>query len=185
MTVRSTFDNPLPPGGRRLMSPGMFVHIRLPIGQARDSLLVADRAIGSDQGLKFVYVVNADNKIEYRRVTTGALEEDGLRVVETGIKNTEWVVVGGLQQVRPRMVVEPERTQDHADHSNGRGRPGPAANAAQTATASSESRGQGSGVRGNRGQGSGVRGQGSKSSEGENLQRAEDSREGRPPATSS
>lgn len=93
--------------GRRLMSPGMFVRIRLPIGQPYDALLVADSAIGSDQGLKFVYLVDQDNKIVYRRVTTGALQADGLRVVE-GVGADEWVVVGALQQVRPRMVVDPE-----------------------------------------------------------------------------
>ena len=57
----------------------MFVRIRLPIGQPHPALLVIDRAIGSDQGLKYVYVVDAENKVQYRRVTTGALQEDGLR----------------------------------------------------------------------------------------------------------
>ena len=62
---------PKPQGGQRLLSPGMFVRIRLPLGQPHPALLVIDRAIGSDQGLKFVYVVDAENKVQYRRVTTG------------------------------------------------------------------------------------------------------------------
>jgi RND family efflux transporter MFP subunit len=95
------------PTGRRLLSPGMFVRVRLPLGQPHPALLVADRAIGFDQGLKFVYVIDADNKVQYRRVTTGPLEPDGLRVVQ-GIEPTDWVVVGALQQVRPRMQVEKE-----------------------------------------------------------------------------
>ncbi|HEY7429043.1 MAG TPA: efflux RND transporter periplasmic adaptor subunit [Gemmataceae bacterium] len=107
ITVRGVFDNPKPPTGLRLLKPGMFVRIRLPIGQPQRALLVADRAVGSDQGLKFVYVVDKDNKVQYRRVTTGALQEDGLRVVE-GVKADEWVVVGALQQVRPRMEIERE-----------------------------------------------------------------------------
>ena len=45
----------------------MFVRVRLPIGQPHPALLVIDRAIGSDQGLKFVYVVDAKNKVQYRR----------------------------------------------------------------------------------------------------------------------
>ena len=57
--VRGVFPNPLPKGGRRLLSPGMFVRIRLPIGQPHPALLVVDRAVGSDQGLKFVYVLDA------------------------------------------------------------------------------------------------------------------------------
>jgi multidrug efflux system membrane fusion protein len=95
---------PLP----RLLSPGMFLRVRLPIGQAHSALLIIDRAIQSDQGLKYVYVVDAQNKVQYRRVTTGALQEDGLRAVD-GVKPEEWVVVGALQQVRPRMEIKPEQ----------------------------------------------------------------------------
>jgi multidrug efflux system membrane fusion protein len=109
MLVRAVFDNPLPPHGRRLMSPGMFVRIRLPIGEPHQALLVIDRAIGSDQGLKFVYVVDQENKVQTRRITAGALESDGLRVVSQGLKPDEWVVVGGLQQIRPRMEVQSEQ----------------------------------------------------------------------------
>jgi len=108
--ARGIFDNPLPPGGRRLLFPGMFVRIRLPIGQPHPALLVIDRAIGSDQGLKYVYVLDAQSKIEYRRVETGSLESDGLRVVTTGLKPDELVVVGALQQVRPHMQVKAEQT---------------------------------------------------------------------------
>ena len=85
----------------------MFVRIRLPIGQAHKAMLIIDRAIQSDQGLKYVYLVDAQNKVQYRRVTTGALQEDGLRVV-AGWSPTERVVVGALQQVRPRMDIKPE-----------------------------------------------------------------------------
>jgi multidrug efflux system membrane fusion protein len=107
--VRGVFPNPLPPGGHRLLSPGMFVRVRLPIGQAHPAVLVIDRAVASDQGLKFVYVLDAENKAQYRRVTTGALQDDGLRVIEQGLTGDEWVVVGGLQQVRPRAVAKPDR----------------------------------------------------------------------------
>jgi multidrug efflux system membrane fusion protein len=103
--ARGVFSNPLPPGGRRLLLPGMFVRIRIPIGQPHPALLVVDRAIGSDQGLKYVYVVDAQGKIEYRRVATGSLESDGLRVVTQGLKPNELVVIGELQQVRPHMEV--------------------------------------------------------------------------------
>jgi multidrug efflux system membrane fusion protein len=96
-------------GGERLLSPGMFVRVRLPIGQPHRALLVIDRAVASDQGLKYVYVVNKDNKVEYRRVTTGPLQEDGLRVITQGLKAGDWVVSGGLQQIRQRMEVQPER----------------------------------------------------------------------------
>ena len=107
--ARGVFKNPLPPGGRRMLLPGMFVRIRLPIGQPHPALLVIDRAIGSDQGLKYVYVVDAQGTIQYRRVTTGSLESDGLRVVTEGLKPDDLVVVGGLQQFRPHMKVKAEQ----------------------------------------------------------------------------
>jgi multidrug efflux system membrane fusion protein len=96
--------------GSRLLSPGMFVRIRLPIGLPHRTLLVVDQAISSDQGLKYVYVVDDDNKVQYRRVRTGALQADGLRVIEDGLKPTDRVVVAGLQQVRPRATVQTEET---------------------------------------------------------------------------
>jgi multidrug efflux system membrane fusion protein len=97
-------------GGERLLSPGMFVRVRFPFGQPHEALLVIDRAIASDQGLKYVYVLDKENKAQYRRITTGPLQEDGLRVISEGLQPDDWVVVGGLQQVRPRMEVRPEQT---------------------------------------------------------------------------
>jgi len=110
ISVRGLFPNPKPEGGIRLVSPGMFVRIRLPIGQPHSALLVIDRAVASDQGLKYVYVVDAEKRVQYRRVTTGPLQEDGLRVISEGLKPDDWVVVGGLQQVRPHMEIRPEQT---------------------------------------------------------------------------
>jgi|SRR5579883_464356 len=110
IAVRGVFPNPLPANGRRLLSPGMFVRMRLPIGQPHPALLVVDRAIGSDQGQKYVYVVDSQNKIQYQQVKTGALQDDGLRVIEEGLKPDDWVVVGALQQLRPKMDIEPDQT---------------------------------------------------------------------------
>ena len=67
ISVRGGFENPKPANGTRLFSPGMFVRVRLPIGQPHAAMLVIDRAIGSDQGLKFVYVV-AKHLVEKRTV---------------------------------------------------------------------------------------------------------------------
>jgi RND family efflux transporter MFP subunit len=109
ISVRGVFPNPKPDNGSRVLSPGMFARIRLPIGRPHKALLVIDRAIGSDQGLKFVYVIDAQNKVQQRRITTGALQEDGLRVITEGLKPDDWVVVGALLQVRPRTEVRAER----------------------------------------------------------------------------
>jgi len=109
ITVRGVFPNPKLPGGVRLLSPGMFVRVRLPIGPKHPALLVIDRAIGSDQGLKYVYVVDKENKIQYRRIKIVPLQDNGLRVITEGLKPTDRVVGGGLQQVRPRMEVRPDQ----------------------------------------------------------------------------
>lgn len=110
ITVRGVFANPKPDGGRRLMTPGMFVRIQLPIGQPHRALLVAERALGSDQGNRYVYVVDAQQKAQYRRIKAGAQQNDGLIAVDEGLKPDDRVVVGGLPQVRPRMQVSPEPT---------------------------------------------------------------------------
>jgi multidrug efflux system membrane fusion protein len=107
IAVRGVFANPKSPQGARLYAPGMFVRVRLPIGEPHPALLVIDRAIGSDQGLKYVYVVDAANKVQYRRVKTGPLQPDGLRVISEGLQPGERVVVGSLQQVRPGAVINP------------------------------------------------------------------------------
>lgn len=108
--VRGEFENPKPPNGIRVLVPGMFVRVRMPIGEPHPALLVIDRAIGSDQGLKYVYVVGADQKVEQRIVTTGPLESDGLRVISDGLKAEDWVIVGALQQVRPKMEIKTQAT---------------------------------------------------------------------------
>jgi membrane fusion protein, multidrug efflux system len=109
ITIRGVFANPEPANGTRVMTPGMFVRIRLPIGQPHQALLIIDRAIGSDQGLKFVYVVDSNNTVQYRRVSTGPLQNDGLRVITEGLKPDDWVVVGAILQIRPHQKVETER----------------------------------------------------------------------------
>src|SRR5205807_2683925 len=58
IAVRGVFANPKPPKGTRLLTPGLFVRVRLPLGEPHPALLVIDRAVGSDQGLKYVYVVD-------------------------------------------------------------------------------------------------------------------------------
>lgn len=111
ITMRGVFPNPRPSGGEQLLSPGMFVRIRLPMSKPYPALLVIDRAIVSDQGIKSVYVLDAANKVQSRRVTTGALQPDGLRVITDGLKAEDWVVVGALPQIRAKMEVRPDRTE--------------------------------------------------------------------------
>lgn len=87
------------------LSPGFFARIRIPGSGKYPALLIPDRAFGSDQALKFVYVVNAEKKVEFRPVKPGPMI-DGLRVVKEGLKAGEQVIVEGLLRVRPGVVVE-------------------------------------------------------------------------------
>ncbi len=105
--VRGVFENPYQePEKPALLMPGYFVRVRLEDSRPHETLLVTDRAIGTDQGDKFVYVVDDANKIVYHRVTLGQLFH-GLRAIETGLKPGERVVVNGLQRIRPGIEVKP------------------------------------------------------------------------------
>ncbi|MBP1849534.1 efflux RND transporter periplasmic adaptor subunit [Rhizobium halophytocola] len=100
--VRAVFDNP---EGRLI--PGQFVRIRMGQPKPVNHMLVSDRAIGTDQDKKFVYVVDKDNKVSYRPVTLGA-SVDGGRIIEDGLSDGETIVVNGLQRIRPGVVVQPQ-----------------------------------------------------------------------------
>jgi multidrug efflux system membrane fusion protein len=89
-------------------TPGLFARVKMGDAAApRKAVLVADRAIGTDQSKRFVLVVGADNKAEYREVRIGRLTDGGLRVIESGLKAGELIVVNGLQRVRPGAPVAP------------------------------------------------------------------------------
>lgn len=102
LSVRAVFPNK-----EEILSPGLFVRVRVPVGQAHQALLITDRAIDSDQGQKIVYVVNEKDEVVVRPISAGALH-GGLRVIEEGLQAGERVIVNGLQRVRPGLVVEPK-----------------------------------------------------------------------------
>jgi RND family efflux transporter MFP subunit len=97
------------PNTNRILTPGLFVRVRIPGGDAYKALLVTDRALGTDQGQKYVWVVDDQKVVQYRVITLGPLQSDGLRVIREGLKPGEWVIVNGLQRARPGVTVEPRR----------------------------------------------------------------------------
>jgi RND family efflux transporter MFP subunit len=105
--VRGTFDNPRPDRGDRVLDAGLFARVRVPIGKPKSALLVAERAIGTDQGQKFLYVVDEKNEVAFRPVRLGATH-DGLRAIVEGLNAGEHVIIDGLQRVRPGSVVQPK-----------------------------------------------------------------------------
>ncbi|MEF9966066.1 MAG: efflux RND transporter periplasmic adaptor subunit [Comamonas sp.] len=100
--VRAVFDN----ADGALMA-GQFARVRMGQPHSQQALLINERAVGTDQSKKFVLVVGEDNKAEYREVQLGAPFE-GLRLVTSGLKAGERIVVNGLQRVRPGAVVAPQ-----------------------------------------------------------------------------
>ena len=102
LLIRATFPN-----ADGFLKPGNFVRVRVASSPRYEALLVADRAIGSDQDQSFVYVVDAKNIAQLRHITTGQLA-DGLRVVKSGLNPDDVVIINGIIKVRPNNPVKPE-----------------------------------------------------------------------------
>lgn len=100
-----------------LLSPGMFARIRLPIGNPRPGLLVREEALGSDQGQRFVYVLNDKDEVVYRAVKLGP-QSGRLRVIEDGLTPSDRVIVRGMQRVKPNVKVTPKPAEPLAETSS-------------------------------------------------------------------
>ncbi len=130
LRVRGIFKN-----DQSVLSPGLFVRVRVRVGAPHKAILVAEQALGQDQGQRYVYVVEGiqtktDGKtgspvkvgvVKFRPVQVGSLHE-GLRVIEKGVGHDDWVIVNGLQRVRPEAhvrVVERPMPEPRAPGQNG------------------------------------------------------------------
>jgi multidrug efflux system membrane fusion protein len=103
LRARGVFKNP-----NELLSPGFFARLRVPGSPPYQGLLVPDRAIGTDQGQKFVWIAKDDGSVEYRRVVPGVASGQ-MRVISEGLQPDEWVVIEGIQKIRPGTKVDAER----------------------------------------------------------------------------
>lgn len=97
-----------------LLSPGLFVRVRIPGSSLYSAILVPAEAILTDQAQRYVFVVDDQDKTQYRRVETGPLI-DGMRVIRAGVKPDNWIVVSGMQRARPDIVVKPTRQPKDGD----------------------------------------------------------------------
>ncbi len=102
LAVRAVLQNE-----NRVLLPGYFVRVRVPLGEAENALLVPDAAIGSDQGGRYVLVVDKDNLVEQRKVEIGPRVDDR-RVIENGLSPQDRVVVAGVLRAIPGQKVEPQ-----------------------------------------------------------------------------
>lgn len=100
--VRAIVDN-----ADGALLPGLFAKVRMGSADAATTILVNEKAISTDQNKKFVFVMGANNMPEFREVTLGQ-SVDGLRVVKTGLKANETIVVNGLMRIRPGAPISPE-----------------------------------------------------------------------------
>lgn len=99
--VRARFDN-----ADGTLLPGLYARLKVGAGTPLDAVLIDDAAIGTDQAKRFVFVVDAQNKVQYREITLGNMHE-GLRIVASGLKAGERIVVNGTQRARPNETVAP------------------------------------------------------------------------------
>ena len=103
MTGRAIFPN-----SDLALVPGLFARTRLPGSGKYEALLLPDEAIGSDQTQRFAFIVNDQNTVEYRKLELGPII-DGLRVIRNGLQPEDWVIVNGVQRVRPGTKVDPQQ----------------------------------------------------------------------------
>jgi RND family efflux transporter MFP subunit len=102
LAVRGIIPNP-----DRVLLPGFFVRVRVPLEEQKNALLVPDTSLGSDQGGRYVLVVNGDNTVEQRKVQIGQID-GGLRVIENGLKPDDRVIIAGLLRAIPGQKVDPQ-----------------------------------------------------------------------------
>ena len=98
------------PNPEELITPGMFMRVQMTTAEPERTMLVPERAIGIDQGRKYVAVVGNANRVEYRTVTTGRsvpARNGMLRVIEEGLNKNDRVVISGMSRAREGSTVQP------------------------------------------------------------------------------
>ncbi|RKZ46911.1 MAG: efflux transporter periplasmic adaptor subunit [Gammaproteobacteria bacterium] len=104
MRSRAIVENP-----EYLLTPGMFVDVKMLGEGPYQALLIPDAAIGVDQTIQFVYVLGNNNTVERRQIKSGNIQ-DGLRVIRSGLEKEDRVIINGIQRVRAGVQVSPETT---------------------------------------------------------------------------
>jgi RND family efflux transporter MFP subunit len=90
------------------ITPGFFARVKVPDGEPYDAVLVPERAIGVDQGQKYVLAVNDKNVVEMRPIEAGS-QQGRMRVVKKGLGADEWVITEGILRTRPGATVAPQQ----------------------------------------------------------------------------
>lgn len=105
MQARAIFDN-----SSGYIEPGLFGRARIAGSKPYTAMLVPDSAIGTNQTMKFVMLVDDQGNASFRPVQIGPLHEGNLRIVRGGLKPQDRVIIEGLARIRPGMPVEVQMT---------------------------------------------------------------------------
>ena len=119
LAVRAVLQNP-----SRILLPGYFMRVRVPLGEAQNALLVPDSAIGSDQGGRYILVVDQDGVVAQRKVVIGP-RVDERRVIDNGLNPQDRVVVAGVLRAVPGQKVDPQMQAADAASAAAAGAPAP------------------------------------------------------------
>jgi RND family efflux transporter MFP subunit len=102
LRARGVFDNP-----NLFLEPGFFARMRIPGSERYHALLVSDAAIGTQQNIKYLLVLNPDDTVRFQPVTPGS-SFGTLRAISEGIKPDDRVIIAGMLSARPGMKVNPQ-----------------------------------------------------------------------------
>lgn len=105
ITIRALFQNE-----NEFLTPGLFARIRVPVSQERERILIPDTAIGTDQNIKYVWVVG-ENNVPERRILELGPKHKGYRIVQSGLDTSDSFVVKGIQFIRPGITLDPQETE--------------------------------------------------------------------------
>ncbi|MGS2740431.1 efflux RND transporter periplasmic adaptor subunit [Sinomicrobium sp. M5D2P17] len=88
-----------------LLEPGMFGKARLIGSDEHDAIMIPDEIIGTNQSLRYVYVLGENNEVVSKNISLGALHSNGLRIIEKGLSPKDKLITNNLQKIRPGMMV--------------------------------------------------------------------------------
>lgn len=100
---RAVMDN-----NDHLLEPGMFGKARISGSEEHKALMIPDEIIGTNQSLRYVYVLDGEHKVSSRNLTLGPLHSNGLRIVRSGLQPKDQLIINNLQKIRPGMPVSPK-----------------------------------------------------------------------------
>ncbi len=103
---RAVIDNE-----NHLLEPGMFGKARISGSEKHKALMIPEEIIGTNQSLRYIYVLDKDNKVTSRNLSLGPLHSNGLRIVRTGLEPEDKMIINNLQKIRPGMSVTPKSVE--------------------------------------------------------------------------